>query len=229
MREEKQSTWGLKLLAVALAVTAWVVLTVEKPENVSDKAVEASVRYDNFPDLIVIDRVETVTVRVRGPKSKIGMVNPNVVDVFVELTHPGKGLFEVPLTHENVILPHESLEVISIDPNIIHLELDREVRQLIQVQPKLEGEPAAGALVQLAEVIPPNVLVRGPESVIRALTSVSTTPVRLTGHALDFREQAAVLPPHSLVSVIQPAVVVVQVHMVIPGTESDSAASEDDE
>jgi len=226
VREEKQSTWGLKLLAVALAVTAWVVLTVEKPENVSDKTVEVSIRYDNFPDLIVMNRVETVTLGIRGPESKVRMVNPNVIDVYVELTHPGKGLFEVPLTGENVILRDEDLEVISFDPNIIRLELDREARQLIKVQANLEGEPAAGAVVQHAEVMPPNVLVRGPESVVQALTSVSTTPVRLTGHALDFEEQAAVLPPHSLVSVIQPAVVNVRVHMVIPGTESDSTNSE---
>ncbi len=226
MREEKESTWGLKLLAIALAVTAWVALTVEKPENLSDKAVEASVRYDNFPDLIVIDRVETVTVGVRGPESKIGKVNPNVVDVFLELANPGKGIFDVPLTHENVILPDEDLEVISIDPNIIRLELDRESRQLIQVVAQLEGEPAAGALVQHAEVIPPNVLVRGPESVLQELTSVTTTPVRLTGHALTFQEQAAVLPPGPLVGVVQPAVVNVRVHLMIPGTETDPTDSE---
>ena len=220
MREEKESTIGLKLLAVALAVTAWVALTVEKPENLSDKTVEASVRYENSPDLILISSVESVTIGVRGPESKIGKVNSNVVEVFVELTNPGKGVFDVPLTHENVILPDEDVEVTSIDPNIIRLELDREARRLIPVKPSLDGEPAAGALVQHAEVVPPNVLVRGPESVLQQLTTVTTTPIQLTGHALDFEEQGAVLPPGPMVSVVQPAVVTVRIHMVIPGTET---------
>jgi hypothetical protein len=44
--------------------------------------------------------------------------------------------------------------------------------------------------------------------------------VDLTGHALDFQEQAAVLPPDPLVNVVQPAVVTVRILMEIPGTES---------
>ena len=75
MSEQKESTLGLKLLAVSLAVTAWIVLTVEKPETLSDKAVEVSVRYDNFPGWFVIDPIETVRVGIRGPESKIGMVS----------------------------------------------------------------------------------------------------------------------------------------------------------
>lgn len=224
MSEQKESSWGLKLLAVSLAVTAWIVLTVEKPETLSDKAVEVSVRYDNFPGLIVIDPIETVRVGVRGPESKIGMVNSNVVDVSVELPNPTKGIFEVPLTHENVLLPDKDLEVISIEPQSFTLELDLEARQLLQVQAKLEGEPAAGAVVQHAEVIPPSVLVRGPESRIRAIESLFTTPVKLTGHAISFQEQAAVLPPDPLVTVIQPAVVTVRVHMEIPGTATEPDA-----
>lgn len=222
MREERKSTWGLKLLAIALAVTAWVALTVEKPESVSEKTVEASIRYDNFPNLIVKDKVETVTVGLRGPESKIGQANSNNVSVIVELANPSKGIFEVPLTQDNVTLPNEDLEVISFDPNIIPLELDREARQLIQVRAQLEGEPAAGAVVEHVEVNPSSVLVRGPETELQKLTTVTTTPVSLSGHAITFEEQAAVLPPPlTLVSVVQPALVTVRVHMVIPGTDSD--------
>jgi len=226
VREERKRTWGLKLLAIALAVTAWVALTVKKPENVSEKTVEASIRYDNFPNLILKDKLEKVTVGIRGPESKIGQANSTNVSVTVELKNPAKGIFEVPLTQDNVILPDEDLEVISFDPNIIPLELDREARQLIRVRAQLEGEPAAGAVVEHAEVIPPSVLVRGPESELQKVTALTTTPVSLTGHALDFREQAAVLPPHPLISVVQPAVVTVQVHMMIPGTESETADGE---
>lgn len=220
---EAKRPWGLGLLAVALAVTAWFVFTVEKRERLSEKVIEATVRYDNFPGLIVVERVEAVRVGVRGAVSKMRGLNPFAVDVFVELANPDKGVFEVPLTSDNVFLP-EDLEVVSIEPNIIQLKLDREASDLLPVQARLEGEPAAGAKVQYAEVIPPSVLVRGPEDVVRSIGTLSTTPVNLTGHALDFQEQAAVLPPDPLITVVQPAVVNVRVRMEIPGTALDEAA-----
>ncbi len=216
---EARSIWGLRLLALALAVTAWFVLSVENREPTSEKVVEATVRYDNFPGLIVVQRVESVRVGIRGPKSRILSLNPYVVDVFVELPYPASGSFDVPLTAENVILP-EALEVVSIEPNIIHLELDVEKSDLLPVTPRLEGEPAAGAKVRMAEVIPPRVLVRGPETMLNTIDALFTTPVDLTGHALDFQEQAAVLPPDPLVNVVQPAVVTVRISMEIPGADS---------
>jgi YbbR domain-containing protein len=220
---ESRNTWGLRLLAVMLAITAWFVFTVEKRERLSEKVVEATVRYDNFPGLIVVERLETVRVGVRGTVSRLRSLNPFAVDVFVELSNPDKGVFEVPLTSENVFLP-PNLEVVSIEPNIIQLKLDREAAELLPVLARLEGEPAAGAKVQHAEVIPPNVLVRGPEDIVRSIGTLATTPVYLTGHALDFQEQAAVLPPDPLVTVVQPAIVNVRVRMEIPGAELEDEA-----
>jgi YbbR domain-containing protein len=225
---ESRNTWGLRLLAVMLAITAWFVFTVEKRERLSEKVVEATVRYDNFPGLIVVERLETVRVGVRGTVSRLRSLNPFAVDVFVELSNPDKGVFEVPLTSENVFLP-PNLEVVSIEPNIIQLKLDREAAELLPVLARLEGEPAAGAKVQHAEVIPPNVLVRGPEDIVRSIGTLATTPVYLTGHALDFQEQAAVLPPDPLVTVVQPAIVNVRVRMEIPSTELENEADKSED
>lgn len=219
------NTWGLRLLAVALAITAWFVFSIEKREQLSEKVIEATIRYDNFPGLIVVERQESVRVGVRGTVSKMRTLNPFSVDVSVELSNPDKGVFEVPLTSDNVFLP-EGLEVVSIEPNIIRVKLDREAAQLLPVLARLEGEPAAGAKVQFAEVVPSNVLVRGPEDVVRSIGTLSTTPVNLTGHALNFQEQAAVLPPDPLITVVQPAVVNVRVRMEIPGPEPEETDEE---
>lgn len=226
MREANNAwnLWGLRLLALALAITAWFVFTIEKREPLSEKVIEATVRYDNFPGLIVVERVEAVRLGIRGTVSKMRSLNPFAVDVFVELPNPAKGVFEVPLTADSVFIP-EDLEVISIEPNIIRLKLDREATDFLPVQPRLEGEPAAGALVRRAEVVPTSVLVRGPEDVVRAIGSLSTTPVDLTGHALDFQEQAAVLPPDPLVSAVEPAVVNVRIYMQIPGADRPDPGS----
>ncbi len=230
---ETKNIWGLRLLAVALAVLAWFFITVQQGEGLSEKVIEATVRYQNFPNLVILDRVEKVKVGVRGPESKLRNLNPFSVDVFVELPDPQEGLFEVPLSSDNVFLP-EDLEVVSIEPHVIPLKLDREMDHLLRVTPRLEGEPAAGAIVKEPQVTPNMALVRGPASRIDALQSLSTTPIDLTGHALDFEVQARVVSPDPLITVVQP-VVRVRIPMEIPtsgpqpaegGPESPEAGAE---
>ncbi len=62
------------------------------------------------------------------------------------------------------------------------------------------------------------VLVRGPKSLIDELGPLSTTPIDLTGHALDFETQAAVVAPDPLITVLQPRIVSVRIPLEIPGT-----------
>ncbi len=217
---EARNIWGLRLLAVTLAILGWFFFSVEKRERLSDKVIEATIRYDNFPGLVILDRVEKVSVGVGGPESVISRLNPLSVDVFVGLSDPQPGLFEVPLSADNVSLP-ANLEYHSISPNVIALRLDRRIDHVLGVRPRLEGEPAAGAIVKDPVVIPSMVLVRGPESRIAAATFLTTTPIDLTGHALDFEVQAAVVSPDPLITVVQP-VVRVRIPMEIPGTAPES-------
>ena len=104
----------------------------------------------------------------------------------------------------------------------------KEIDQLLRVQARLEGEPAAGAVVKEPKVSPDMALVRGPESLIDELGALSTTPIDLTGHALDFEAQAAVVAPDPLITVLQPRVVTVRIPLEIPGTgdDDDTAGSQ---
>ncbi|MGB3564263.1 MAG: CdaR family protein [Thermoanaerobaculia bacterium] len=214
---DSMNRWGLRLLAVTLALVAWFAFSVEKRELLSDKVFEATVRYENYPGLVILERVESVRIGVRGPVSKVRSLNPLQIDVFVEVPEPAKGVFEVPLSAENVFLP-EDLEVVSIEPNVIPIELDRQVDHLLGVRARLEGEAAAGAVVMEPEILPPMVLVRGPQSKIDEAGVLTTTPIDLTGHALDFETQARVVSPDPLISVVQPAFVTVRIPLEIPGT-----------
>ncbi len=210
-------TWALRLLALALAVGAWFFVSVGERERRSETLVEPFVQYNTPRNLTILNPQEKVRVQVRGPTSKISNLNPFQINVVVDLRSAAPGTAEVNLGPENVVLP-DGLEVVSIQPNLLPITLDRVVTEMKPVEPRLTGEPAAGAIVQNPEVFPPLVLVSGPESRLSELTALTTTPVRLTGHALDFEEQAAVVSPDPQVKVLQPAVVTVKVPMQIPNT-----------
>lgn len=216
---EAGSLWGLRVLALLLALLAWFVVSGEKREPSSEKLMDSSVRYDLPDGFLLLERAEAVEVGVRGPVSKLRNLAPFQVDVFVKVPAQ-EGTVQLPLGPEQVALPG-GLEVVSIEPNVLQLVLDREETNLVAVRPEIVGEPAAGAVVDDARAIPNRVMVRGPASRVRELEAVGTTPVDLTGHALDFEEDVAVLPPDRMITIVEPRFVKVTVEMSIPQTGAE--------
>lgn len=213
--------WGVRVLALLIAVLLWFSLSVAKREEVNEKVIEAAVSYSPPAGYIILDPVPRVRLRLRGKTSKIRSLNPFVVDVLVAITEARRGTHDVRLTAANVIAP-DGVEVVSLDPNALQLQLDDEIQQMVLVEARLVGEPAAGAVAREPVVTPARVLVSGPASRLRDLRSVTTTAINLNGHALNFAETAAVVTADPLVKVVQPAVVTVEVPMQPPaGTQND--------
>ncbi|MCP4202824.1 MAG: hypothetical protein GY769_12930 [bacterium] len=224
---KKQTLWALRALALGLAVGTWAFVTSSRADQTetAETTIEPSVQYNNpgSSDLIVLDPVLRVQVRLRGQTNLISALNPAQVSVVVDLRNAEQGPIEVPLAPDNVVRP-QGLEVLSIQPNLLSLEVDRVISEFRPVSVRLAGEPAAGAVAGVPDVVPPRVLVQGPESILATVDSLVTRPVLLDGHALDFEEQALVVSPSPLVQVMQPTVVTVRVPLALPnsGQEDDS-------
>jgi YbbR domain-containing protein len=211
-------TWGLRLLALGIAIGIWFNASVEDRLVSSEKVVEASISYNRPRGFIITNSVQNVNVRVSGSKKAIRQLSPYMVDVSVDLGQRQTGLATISLTPENVLLP-DGLEVVSIEPNTIRVDLEREVTQRLPVVPKIVGEPAAGATAGEPEVFPNQVLVSGPEPMLARTDSLSTRPVSLDGHALTFEEEVPVVAPDPLIQIGQPSKVTVRVPMQPPGEE----------
>jgi diadenylate cyclase len=217
-------TWGLRLLALGLAVGLWFSVSFEDREALSERLVEASVSYNRPRGFVILDPVPSVNVRLRGSSKLIRQLNPYQVDVQVELAQNQPGTVNVNLGPENVLMP-DGLEVVSIEPNVIRVELEREVSQHLPVIPHLTGKPAEESIAEEPEVFPNQVLVTGPESLLAKVQSLSTRPISLDGHAITFEETAAVVPPDPLIQVVQPSKVTVRVPMHSPETANGAGTA----
>jgi YbbR domain-containing protein len=204
------------LLALGLAVLAWFLATAERRERrTGTTVVEAFINYTSPEQMMLLQSIEKVRVGIRGTSSQIQNLNPFQVSVGVDLRDAQKGTLEVNLAPRDVLLP-EGLEVISIEPNQFVVDIDRVVQEIRPVEPSLVGEPAAGAVVLRSEVLPPQVLISGPESLVGDLQSLATSPVSLDGHALDFDQRAQVVSPNANIQIVQPVVVTVRVALEVP-------------
>ena len=208
-------TWGLRLLALGIAIGIWFNASVEDRLASSEKVVEANVSYIRRPELMIINQVRNVNVRLIGSKRAIRQLNPVMVDVQVDLSNQGPGATTFTLGPENVLAP-EGLEVVSIEPSTIRVDLEREVSLRLPVQPMLVGKPAAGVIVEEPEVFPNQVLVTGPDSMLSRIGSLATRPIRLDGHSTTFEETVPVVAPDPLIQIAQPSQVTVRVPLRQP-------------
>ena len=172
---------------------------------------EASVSYNRPRGFVVLNPIPSLNVRLRGSSKAIRRLSAFQVSVQVDLARAREGTFYVALGPENVLMP-ENFEVVSIEPsNTIRVELEKEITQRLPVVAKIVGEPAAGSTLQEPEVLPNQVLVTGPSSLLRRYPTLSTAAIDLTGHALTFEETVPVQAPDPLIQVVQPARVTVKV------------------
>ena len=219
-------TWGLRLLALGIALALWFSISLEDRQELSERVVDASISYDWPRNFVILDPQSSVRVRVRGSSKQVRELNPYLVNVQVELTTTEPGTHTINLSPEDVLLPGD-LEVVSIEPNAIRVDLEREVSQRLPVIPQLVGEPPAGAVVEEAEVFPNLVLVSGPESLLAKIESLETAPINLAGHARSFQEEVSVLSPDPLVQIVQAPRVLVSIPIRQPGSDDGPAPGQD--
>lgn len=208
---ERARAWALRLLALGIAIGIWFNASLEDRLVASEKVVEASISYNRPSGFMIINPVRTVNVRLRGSKKAIRPLAPYMVDVSVELRQRRTGATAVTLGPENVVAP-EGLEVVSIEPASIPVDLEREVTERLPVVPKLVGKPAPGVKVDEPEVFPNQVMVIGPEPLLARIDSLSTPPISIEGLSSTLEaEDVPVLTPDPLIQIVQPSKVSVRV------------------
>lgn len=217
---DQARTWGLRLLALCIALSIWYRVSLEDRETLTERTIEASVTYNRPIGYVILDQVRSVDVRVRGTGRRIRDLNPYQVTVQVDLQQAQEGDMEVTLSPQNVELP-QGFEVVSIDPNEIRVEMDREISQSLPVSPLVVGRVPPGYKAGPPEVLPSSILVTGPESMVQQVEALGTRAVSLTGRTETFEDTVKVTAPDPLIQVAQPYNVTVRIPIQPVRSEED--------
>jgi YbbR domain-containing protein len=172
--------WGLKLFSFLVALLLWLALIPEE-KTFSEKNLTVSLELYNIPSgLDVVEKPPaTVDLKIRAPKRLIGQITPANVRAVLDLRNARPDVENYPLNESMITVP-PGAEVKEIRPRQVNLKLERTVALMLDVEPHVIGELQDGLGVVKIEVIPPQVLVRGPESKINQKEKVRTTPVDLS-------------------------------------------------
>lgn len=200
---ENGSRWMFRALAVVIAVGIWLPASFcprlrEMTTPPSEENVEA-VRL-TIPDhegLTVLSfEPEGVNVRIRGNDELIASLELDQIRVQVPLPenviaggpYSGPREVEVVLAAEDVVLPDEEVEVLSVTPDRLVLTVDEEISVAVPVQVAWIGEPIGGFSVddENVRIEPRTVTVQGARSEINKLEFALAGPIDLAGRGLDF-------------------------------------------
>ena len=199
---ESGNRWTFRALAVVIAIGIWLPASFcPRLREITTPPIEANVAGRlTIPDherLTVLSiEPEGVQVRIRGNDELIDSLELDQVRVQVPLPgdafaggpYSGPWEVEVVLAGEDVVLPDDQVEVVSVTPDRLVLSVDEEISVAVPVAVEWIGEPIGGISVDDENVLitPETVTVQGARSEINRLEFALAGPIDLTGRGLDF-------------------------------------------
>jgi YbbR domain-containing protein len=214
------------LVALIVAFLLWYILAAKRSEEISVRGVKARLTLVNIPrDLVLMSNVpDTVSLQLRGPLTR-ALNTANPPEVLLDLADARPGLNSYPINPSDIPLPAE-VEVVSVDPPAITLELERQETRQVPVRPAVSGVPAPGFIVGEVRAIPSQFTIQGPESLLRALEYVETDGVPIEDASGPVEAMVEPLLPDPLLRAIGvgPIQVIVEITPEIPPEDAEAPA-----
>ena len=169
------SNFGLKVLAVVIALGLWVA-----GHRDVERAVEVPVEFRNIPsDLMVMDnRVDYVVLRLTGPRTLVSTLDAEDLKLGLDLNGTRPGEVSYPLSSGSFSIPR-GVTIARITPPVIHLRLEPVSKRMLPVRVRFVNKPPAGQRVAETVVKPQRVSVLGPAEEVSRLVSVETVAIDL--------------------------------------------------
>jgi YbbR domain-containing protein len=200
--------WLIKAIALFITVTLWLGVTgLRAPTTARLRSIPLNLRVAN--DIEVTNSpVQEVDLVITGDKRRIDQLNPRDLVISLDLSEVQAGERTVQITPENVSVELPTgVRLDEIQPNKIAVKLETVEERDITVKAETEGSIGENYEIYSKTVVPSKVRVRGPESFIKSLDSISTEKVNLENRQEDFTiRQVALNVVNPKVTVLDTAV-----------------------
>ena len=210
LREWLLNNLGLKLISLGLSFLLWNLLGV-KEEVI--RVVMVPVQFVNLaPDLAIsTDYAREVEVTIRAGRRIAVEEEAGRMSAEIDLQSMVAGKVQISLNERNISNRPLGVDVLSIAPNPLQLELEQIHHKIVEVQPRLQGAPEEGYELVEVRSSPPQVQVSGLEAVLATVSAVSTEPVDIFGRSSGFDEEVDLDPRNPLLTIDGGSAVVLQI------------------
>ena len=182
--------WMMKLIALVVTLGLWLGVTgLRTPTSRRFMNIPLNLRVANELE-VTNSPVNEVEIKISGDKSKIDQLNQRDLSVSLDLTDVLAGDRTVQITPENVNIELPAgFKLEEIQPSRIAVKLEKIIERDVPVKAETEGALVEDFEIYSSMTAPPTVRVRGPESFVRPLDSISTEKINVESKQEDFIAQ----------------------------------------
>lgn len=188
---------AVKTSFLMLAIVIWFFFAGEKESVIS---YTAPIEFRNLPKSFELMSVsaDRAEVQVAGSRRLILQLKPEEISLFLNLADSKSGRNNFSLTRNNISLP-PGFNVIKINPHELAVVMEDRESKEVEVIPQWTGTLPDGKKLVSSRLTPERVVVFGAPSVLKAIISVKTEPIDLSGlEESDTIEAAVILPTASV-------------------------------
>ena len=188
--------WGLKLFSLILALIIWMTLIPEE-KIFSEKTLTIPLVLYNIPsEMELVEKPPaSVDVAIRAPNRLINQITPANVHAVLNLQNAHIDQREYPLNKSMISIPMGA-EVKDILPSQVNLKLERTKEIMLDVEPIIIGELQKGFKIENTRILPPQVLIKGPESEVKEDYKVRTSPIDISTLTASTEIEADIILPN---------------------------------
>ncbi len=179
--------WGTKLIALGIAFALWLGISGLRT-NISFtlKPVPLIIQLPNDMEITSNNPIQEISVFVTGDKRQIdpliAQVNARELIASIDLSDIKSGDNILQLSPETVSLTlPNGVKFVKIEPSKISIKVEKVVEKEVPIKAETEGNLPEGFELLSATVLPAKVRVRGAESFVKSLDSVSTAKINVDG------------------------------------------------
>ncbi|HKA55024.1 MAG TPA: CdaR family protein [Candidatus Binatia bacterium] len=164
----------LKIFSLAFACGLW--LLVNAGERDTERTLVIPIELSSLPPQLVVvgGRVDSVDLRVRGPRTLLGRFRPKKITLNLSGVRPGPASFHI---GANLLRLPRGVSIERISPSQVDLEIAAVVKRTIPVRPHVVGTPPHGYVVKEVQTVPNTVEVVGPAPQVEKIETVTTAPL----------------------------------------------------
>ena len=193
--------WGLKLIALLLAIGLWYYAVGEESIEVT-RTIPLTLEIKNEQMSILETSAHTVQVTLSAPRALLSEMTSKEIQATHEIGSDiqAAGDYSFRLESREIKLPTPQVRVVKISPEIIHATIDELIVQKTKIEPYIVGDPAIGYKVREDEIqLDPNaILIEGPKGYLEKLGSIRTERIDLVGRIRSFRRTVQLELPSNI-------------------------------
>ena len=167
-----------KIISFILVLVLWAFIGGQPRAEIW---LAVSLEYRNMPVNmeIVGEMTNRVEVGIRGPRTIISTITPDQLRAHVNLSQALTGLNYIRLTPENIRVPLGA-EITKIDPSSVRIRLEEVKSRIVPVKVHLIGKLSSSLRLKSVMVVPPSIVLQGPEGALKKVREIFTEPVDLS-------------------------------------------------